>query len=65
MKNNLLSQRRIVIVFQLGVLFVILAGLFSAIFMGPKQTANVQDTVDIKTVEVKERVEDNPPQSLS
>jgi len=65
MKNNLLSQRRIVIVFQLGVLFVILAGLFSTIFMGPKQTANVQDTVDLKTVEVKERVEDNPPQSLS
>jgi D-alanyl-D-alanine carboxypeptidase len=33
--------------------------------MGPKQTANVQDTVDIKSIEVKDRVEDNPPQSLS
>jgi D-alanyl-D-alanine carboxypeptidase (penicillin-binding protein 5/6) len=63
--DSLVSQRRVVIVFQLGVLLVILAGLFSAIFLGPKQTANVQDTVDIKSVPTKPEASAEVPVGLS
>lgn len=52
-RDKLLSERRIVVIFQVGVLFIILAGLFSAIFIGPKQTANVQDTIDVNTLPTK------------
>ncbi|MBP6881890.1 MAG: D-alanyl-D-alanine carboxypeptidase [Candidatus Pacebacteria bacterium] len=64
-RDKLLSERRIVVIFQVGVLFIILAGLFSAIFIGPKQTANVQDTVDIQTVPVKPANEGDVPQNFS
>ncbi len=64
-RDKLLSERRIVVIFQVGVLFIILAGLFSAIFIGPKQTANVQDTVDIQTVPIKPTNEGDVPQNLS
>lgn len=63
--DSIISERRIVIIFQVGVLLIILAGLFSTILMGESQTANVQDTIDINTVEAKPRVEDNAPQALS
>lgn len=64
-RDRLLSERRIVVIFQVGVLFIILAGLFSAIFITPKQTANVQDTVDIETVPVKQGNEGEIPLALS
>jgi D-alanyl-D-alanine carboxypeptidase len=63
-QDKLLSERRIVVIFQIGVLFVILAGLFSAIFIDPKQTANVQETVDVRTIP-KKPITDDIPQSLS
>ncbi|MEN9920366.1 MAG: hypothetical protein RL538_259 [Candidatus Parcubacteria bacterium] len=63
--DSIISERRIVIIFQVGVLLIILAGLFSTILMGPKQTASVQDTVDINTIEAKPRIEDNAPEALS
>lgn len=59
-----LSQRRVVVMLQVGVLLIILAGLFSAIFIGPRQTANVQDTVDIQSIPAKP-TNTEPPQSLS
>lgn len=65
MNNSILSQRRVVVILQVGVLLIILAGLFSAIFIGPKQTANVQDTVDISTVPAKPTDNSNPPEVLS
>jgi serine-type D-Ala-D-Ala carboxypeptidase (penicillin-binding protein 5/6) len=62
--ESTLSKRRIVIVFQIAVLMIILAGLFSAILIGPKQTANVQDTIDVKTLPTNPSAEEIP-QSLS
>ena len=44
--RNIVSERRFVIVFQLGVLVFILAGLFSALFIGPKHTATVNDATN-------------------
>jgi D-alanyl-D-alanine carboxypeptidase len=63
--TSLLSQRRVVILLQVGVLLIILTGLFSAIFIGPKQTASVPDTVDIKTLPTKNIGDEPPPASIS
>lgn len=55
MKNKLLSERRLVVVFQLGLLLFILVGLFSAYIFSGGQTAAVPKAVDIENVPV------NPP----
>lgn len=63
--KQLLHERRLVILFQLGVIVFILVGLFSAVLLKPSQTANVQDTVDIKEVPVAIRNESSVPESIA
>jgi serine-type D-Ala-D-Ala carboxypeptidase (penicillin-binding protein 5/6) len=63
--KQILHERRLVVLFQLGVLLFILVGLFSAALIKPNQTANVQDTVDIKSVPVEEKDESSAPESIS
>jgi D-alanyl-D-alanine carboxypeptidase len=50
MKNRLLGERRLVVVFQLGLLAFILIGLFSAYIFSGGQTAAVPKAVDIANV---------------
>jgi D-alanyl-D-alanine carboxypeptidase (penicillin-binding protein 5/6) len=63
--NRILSQRRLVIIFQLAILLFILGGLFSSVLIGKKQAASVPNTVNIQDVPVKERVENDAPKKLS
>jgi D-alanyl-D-alanine carboxypeptidase len=50
MKNKLLGERRLVVVFQLGLLLFILIGLFSAYIFSGGQTAAVPKAVDIDSI---------------
>lgn len=52
MKNKLLGERRLVIMFQLGLLLFILIGLFSAYVFNGGQTAAVPEAIDIEAVPV-------------
>jgi D-alanyl-D-alanine carboxypeptidase len=63
--KKILHERRVVVVFQLGVLLLILVGLFSAALIQPSQTANIQDTVDIKTIPLEQKDESSAPESIS
>lgn len=54
MKNKLLSERRTVVMFQLGLLLFILIGLFSAYIFSGGQTAAIPKAVDIENVPVSE-----------
>lgn len=58
MKNKLLSERRLVVMFQLGLLLFILIGLFSAYIFSGGQTAAVPKSVDIENVPVHETNEE-------
>ncbi len=52
MKNRLLDDRRLVIMFQLSLLFFILIGLFSAYIFSGGQTAAIPQAIDIETVPI-------------
>jgi serine-type D-Ala-D-Ala carboxypeptidase (penicillin-binding protein 5/6) len=51
--NSILSQRRLVIIFQLAILLFILGGLFSTMLVGKKQSATVTNTVELKDAPLK------------
>ncbi len=63
--TQILSQRRLVIIFQLAILLFILGGLFSAVLIDKKQTASVPGTLNLEDAPLKSRTENNPPQKLS
>lgn len=63
--TKVLSQRRLVIVFQLAILLFILGGLFSAVLIDKKQSASVPSTVNLEDVSIKPRIEDDVPKKLS
>jgi D-alanyl-D-alanine carboxypeptidase len=63
--NSILSQRRLVIVFQLGILLFILGGLFSAVLVDKKQTANVQSTVNLEDAPLTKSPDADMPKKLS
>ncbi len=63
--KQVLSQRRLVIVFQLAILLFILGGLFSAVLIDKKQTASIPATINLEDVPIKPRVENDVPQKLS
>ena len=63
--TQVLSQRRLVIVFQLVILLFILGGLFSAVFIDKKQAANVTSTVNLEDAPLNSRTENDLPQKLS
>jgi serine-type D-Ala-D-Ala carboxypeptidase (penicillin-binding protein 5/6) len=54
MKNDTLKNRRAMIILQLLLLLVVLSGLFSAYILHPRQTATVQEAIDIGSVPVNE-----------
>ncbi len=62
---KVLSQRRLVIVFQLGILLFILGGLFSAILIDKKQSASVPDTINLEDVPIKPSSDSDLPKKLS
>jgi serine-type D-Ala-D-Ala carboxypeptidase (penicillin-binding protein 5/6) len=63
--KQLLHERRLVIMFQLGLLLFVLGGLFSAVLFKPNHTAQVPDTIDIKAVPVESSNEISTPESMS
>ncbi len=63
--TQILSQRRLVIIFQLAILLFILGGLFSAVLIDKKQTASVPGTLNLEDAPLKSRTENNLPQKLS
>ncbi|HEY0964749.1 MAG TPA: serine hydrolase [Candidatus Paceibacterota bacterium] len=64
-RRDRVKERRFVVVFQLGVLAFILAGLFSAVWMDKKHTASAPNAVDIDSVPVKEEVNETLPANIS
>lgn len=63
--KQILSQRRLVILFQLAILLFILGGLFSAVLIDKKQAASVPNTVNLQNVPARPNVSDDVPKKLS
>ncbi len=63
--TKVLSQRRVVIVFQLGILLFILAGLFSAILIDKKHSASVPSAINLEDVPIKPSIDNDLPKKLN
>lgn len=62
---DVISQRRLVIVLQLGVLLFILTGLFSAVLLEPKKDVTAQAVEDLKSVPARAQNENTVSAKIS